>query len=64
MLLSCSAKDQALTLTRTESSSSTLINLNNKLYLEFGCGIGPKVIFDKIRDVPALAVLSHSAETP
>lgn len=33
LLLSCSAKDQALTLTRTESSSSTLLNLNNKLYL-------------------------------
>ena len=59
--MSCSAKDQALTVTKTESGSSSLLNLNNKLYLEFGCGIGPKVIFDRVKGEPTLGVLSHSA---
>lgn len=33
ILLSCSAKDGALTMTKTESSSSTLLALENKLHL-------------------------------
>lgn len=50
ILISCSAKDSALVATKMESGLSSLIKLPSGLGIDFGCGIGPKVVFSNARD--------------
>ena len=42
--LSCSAKDKALVMTKMETGVSSFVNMDGQLGIEFGCGIGPKIV--------------------
>jgi hypothetical protein len=48
-VLSCSSKDSNLLLTKVDSSVSSQIKLQYNAGIEFGCGIGPKVVFNEAR---------------
>lgn len=58
--LTCSSKDNALILTRMDTGISSLIKLNDSLSIEFGCGIGPKIVFSEARE-GIMAVLSQNS---
>lgn len=36
--------------------------MNDKLNIELGCGIGPKIIFDRQRGVPIVLLVSQSED--
>ena len=44
-VLSCSSKDNSLVLTKMDNTMSSLMKLKYNTGIEFGCGIGPKVVF-------------------
>lgn len=46
LILSCSSKDNSLVLTKMDSGVSSLLKLKYNTGIEFGCGIGPKVVFN------------------
>jgi hypothetical protein len=50
ILISCSCKDSALVATKMESGLSNLIKVPNGLGIDYGCGIGPKVVMSEARD--------------
>lgn len=62
MILSCSSKDKSLVLTRTETSINSLFEVNNKLCMTLGCGVAPKILFDKWRGLPIMALVNQSEE--
>lgn len=45
-MLSCSSKDKNLVLTKTDTGQSSIFDVGDRLNVEYGCGIGPKIIFD------------------
>ena len=49
LVLSCSSKDNTLLLTKVDSSISSQLKLKYNTGIEFGCGIGPKVVFNEAR---------------
>ena len=50
ILLSCSSKDSALVATKMESGLSSLVKVQGGLSIDYGCGIGPKVVVSQARD--------------
>lgn len=58
MVLSCSSKDKSLCLTRMDTGISEHIKFNGACNIEFGCGIGPKIV---ISNSGVVAILSQSA---
>ena len=46
-------------LTKTDSGLNTFIDIKGKLNVDFGCGIGPKVILNPINH--QMVILSQSA---
>lgn len=44
ILITCSAKDNALVLAKMDSGYSTTIKLPTNLGIDYGCGIGPKIV--------------------
>lgn len=62
IVLSCSSKDKALVLTKTDTGLSSLFEVDDKLNVEYGCGIGPKIIFDKGRGGLMMGLVSQIAE--
>jgi hypothetical protein len=50
ILISCSCKDSSLVSTKMESGLSNLIKVSNGLGIDYGCGIGPKVVLSKARE--------------
>ena len=50
ILISCSCKDSALIATKMESGLSSLIKVPNGLGIDYGCGIGPKVVLSEAQD--------------
>ena len=50
ILISCSAKDSALVATKMESGLSSLIKVPSGLGIDYGCGIGPKVVLSDAQD--------------
>jgi len=50
ILITCSAKDSSLILTKMESGISSLIKLPTNLGIDYGCGIGPKIVLSDNRD--------------
>ena len=59
LLLSCSSKDNSLVVTKMDTSTSSLLKLKYNTGIEFGCGIGPKVVFSEAKSGIA-AVLNQS----
>lgn len=49
-------------MTRTDSGLSSLFEVNDKLNIEFGCGIGPKIVFDNSRWSLVMCLVSQVAE--
>ncbi len=58
-VLSCSSKDNSLVLTKMDTGVSSLIKLKYNTGIEFGCGIGPKVVFNGSR-AGMVAILNQS----
>lgn len=50
ILISCSCKDSTLVATKMESGLSNLIKVPNGLGIDYGCGIGPKVVMSEARE--------------
>ena len=50
ILISCSGKDSALVATKMDSGLSSLIKVPHGLGIDFGCGIGPKVVMSGVRE--------------
>lgn len=50
LLITCSAKDSALIVTKMDSGVSSLLKLPSNLGIDFGCGIGPKIVVSDHRD--------------
>lgn len=48
-VLSCSSKDNSLVLTKMDTTMSSLMKLKYNTGIEFGCGIGPKVVFSEAK---------------
>ncbi len=59
LILSCSSKDNSLVLTKMDSGVSSLLKLKFNTGIEFGCGIGPKVVFNEARG-GMVAILNQS----
>lgn len=57
MVLTCSSKDKSLCLTRMDTGQSEQIKVNGACNVEFGCGIGPKVVMSP---QGIMAILSQS----
>ena len=57
LILSCSAKDKSLCLTKMDNGISQLVKVNGAFNIEFGCGIGPKIV---INPNGIMAILSQS----
>lgn len=58
LVLTCSSKDKSLCLTKMDSGLSEYIKINGACNIEFGCGIGPKIVFS---GTGIMAILSQSA---
>ena len=50
ILISCSCKDSALVATKMDNGLSSLVKVPNGLGIDYGCGIGPKVVLSNARD--------------
>lgn len=50
VLLSCSCKDSALVVTKMDNGLSSLAKVAGGLGIDYGCGIGPKVVLSEARD--------------
>lgn len=61
LVLTCSSKDKSLCLTKMDSGLSENIKMNCAFYVEFGCGIGPKIVLSHNRG-GIMAILSQSAQ--
>jgi hypothetical protein len=59
LILSCSSKDNSLVLTKMDTSTSSLLKLKYNTGIEFGCGIGPKVVFSEAKG-GIVAILNQS----
>lgn len=44
ILLTCSAKDSSLILAKMDTGHSTALKLPSTLGIDYGCGIGPKIV--------------------
>jgi hypothetical protein len=51
--------EKAIVLTKTDSGNSSLIDVRGRLNVEFGCGIGPKVV---LSENGIMAILSQSPQ--
>lgn len=60
LLVTCSAKDSALVVTKMESGLSNLLKLTGGLGIDYGCGIGPKVVLSEANG-GCVAVVSQKA---
>ena len=58
ILISCSCKDSALVATKMDSGLSSLIKVPGGLGIDYGCGIGPKVVLSDAKD-GMVAILSQ-----
>lgn len=50
VLISCSCKDSALVVTKMDNGLSSLAKVTGGLGIDYGCGIGPKIILSEARD--------------
>ena len=60
MILSCSSKDKNLCCTRLDSGQSELVRVSGSFNIEFGCGIGPKIVLSG-QEGGLMAILSQSS---
>ena len=61
ILVSCSCKDSALVATKMESGLSSLIKVPGGLGIDYGCGIGPKVVLSEAKE-GMVAILSQKKD--
>lgn len=61
ILVSCSCKDSALVATKMESGLSSLIKVHGGLGIDYGCGIGPKVVLSEAKE-GMVAILSQKKD--
>ena len=61
LVLTCSSKDKCLTLTKMDSGLSESVKVNGAFHIEFGCGIGPKIV-TSIGRGGMIAILSQSSQ--
>lgn len=50
VLISCSCKDSALVVTKMDNGLSSLAKVAGGLGIDYGCGIGPKIVLSEARD--------------
>lgn len=60
LVLSCSSKDKNLCLTKMDSGYSELVRINGNFNIDFGCGIGPKIVMS-CQGGNVIAILNQSA---
>lgn len=60
LVLSCSNKDKCLTMTKMDSGLSESVKVSGAFHIEFGCGIGPKIVTSLGRG-GIMAILSQSS---
>ena len=60
LIVSTSSKDKSLCVTRMDSGQSELVKVNGPFNIEFGCGIGPKIVLSSQRG-GLMAILSQAS---
>lgn len=50
VLISCSCKDNSLVVTKMDNGLSSLVKVAGGLGIDYGCGIGPKVVLSEARE--------------
>lgn len=45
LVFSCSSKDNSLVMTKMDTGMSSVLKLKYNTGIEFGCGIGPKIVW-------------------
>ena len=60
LILSCSSKDKSLYMTKMDTGYSEFIKVNGVFNVEFGCGIGPKIVLSS-KNSGIMGILSQSA---
>lgn len=60
ILLTCSAKDNSLTLAKMDSGFTSQLKLPSNLGIDYGCGIGPKIVLSTVMD-GRMAIVSQLA---
>lgn len=58
MILSCSAKDKNLSLIKMDTGSIEVVKVNGACNIQFGHGIGPKIV---VSNNGVMAILSQAA---
>jgi len=58
MILTCSSKDKSLRLTKMDNGITEDVRVNGACNVEFGCGIGPKIV---VSPNGIMAILSQSS---
>ncbi len=62
LLLSCSAKDSSLVSTQMDNGKSTLVRVSGGLGIDYGCGIGPKIVLSGVKE-GVIAVLNQRRDS-
>lgn len=60
LILSCSSKDRSLVLTRSDTGTNSIVDVGNRNYIEFGCGISPKMVFARYETTPMLGLVNQN----
>jgi len=60
--VSCSSRDRFLTLTRSDTQTNTQLDVGGRNYIEFGCGISPKIMFARYGNTPVIGLVNQSGE--
>ncbi len=60
ILLTCSAKDASLILAKMDNGYSTTVKLPASLGIDYGCGIGPKIVMSSHLD-GVMAIVNQRA---
>jgi hypothetical protein len=60
LIISVGAKDSGLTLTRSNTETTSFINVESAVNIEFGCGIGPKIFLNYYNSNPIIGIVSQS----
>lgn len=49
-MISCSSKDNSLVVTKMDNGLSSLAKVTGGIGIDYGCGIGPKIVLSGVRE--------------
>ena len=63
IMLTCAAKDNSLTVAKMDTGFTSQIKLPSNLGIDYGCGIGPKIVLSSVME-GRMAIVSQIAGRP